>query len=888
MNSFKIVVYLAGLVLLAFVCHAAIGADASDGDATALAITVDTNGDDTASIPDFDGDGTIGFGDFVKFVAKFGLGQGDDGYDEQYDLDRNGIIGFSDFVIFAQNFGKGVPSPVVTIPDANLRGAIEDALGKGSGEPITQAEMATLVRLESVNWGRTGIGDLTGLEYANKLSWLSLYGNNITDISPLAGLTNLSGLLLRGNDIVDTSGLAGLTHLTTLNLAGNDIVDISELAGLTNLTTLNLASNDIVDISGLAGLTNLTTLNLGWNHIVDISGLAGLTNLTTLNLGWNHIVDISGLAGLTHLTTLNLTDNDIVDISGLVGLTHLTTLKLAVIDIVDISGLAGLTHLTTLDLFGNDIVDISGLAGLTNLTTLNLESNDIVDISGLAGLTNLTTLNLGFNDIVDISGLAGLTHLTTLNLFNNDIVDISGLAGLTNLTTLNLASNDIVDISGLAGLTNLTTLNLGFNTIVDISGLAGLTNLTTLDLRNNNISDLTPLAAGIGLGSGDTVDVRQNRLDAASIGTLIPALQASGVSIYYDVTVVVSNPQIYNDNVFILPFGGNLDVETFDLPMEHFATRFFEYFSDAFDFLIFVPNLIARGLDPMVPRSAGYWGVKNDVRGIGRPLYFYNRRWGSAGQLQGVIGLAWALDDLDSDQSELIWGPTLHELMHHWGNDIVTPHPHFGFTSNNGALGGFDIDTLVDHGGGTFSAVWGYDAELIVAYSPLELYLAGFVPPADVPDLVVVEDGHWLGHGRFTASRFTTYTIEDIIAEHGPRVPNHVESQKHFRAAVILLVSEEYPATRKILEVLSNDVTLFSHPGEDQFEWYNFYEATGGRGTITMDGLSQFQRRAEAKIVAPRSFGTPPPPIVDHWEIGNGREDLERTPRHIPVEAEQP
>ena len=555
-------------------------------------------------------------------------------------------------------------------------------------------------------------------------------------------------------------------------------------------------------------------------------------------------MDISGLAGLTHLTTLNLTDNDIVDISGLVGLTHLTTLDLAVIDIVDISGLAGLTH----------------------LTTLNLESNDIVDISGLAGLTHLTTLNLESNDIVDISGLAGLTHLTTLNLARNDIVDISGLAGLTHLTTLNLARNDIVDISGRAGLTNLTTL----------------------DLKNNNISDLTPLAADTGLGSGDIVDVRQNRLDAASIGTLIPALQARGVSISYDVTVVVSNPQIYNDNVFILPVGGNLDVDVVDLPMERFATRFFEYFSDAFDFLIFVPNLIAGSAhDPMVPRSARYWLVKNDVRGIGLHDFFSNR-WGSAGQLQGAIGFAWALDDLDSDQSELIWGPILHELMHRWGNNIVPPVPHFGFTSNNGALGGFDIDTLVDHGGGTFSAVWGYDAERIVAYSPLELYLAGFVPPADVPDLVVVEDGHWLGHGRFTASRFTTYTIEDIIAEHGPRVPNHVESQKHFRAAVILLVSEEYPATRKILEVLSNDVTLFSHPGEDQFEWYNFYEATGGRGTITMDGLSQFQRRAEAKIVAPRSFGTPPPPIVDHWEIGNGREDLERTPRHIPAEAEQP
>ncbi|MDE3000869.1 MAG: hypothetical protein OXU79_17475 [Gemmatimonadota bacterium] len=56
--------------------------------------------------PDFDGDGTIGFGDFLKFAAKFGLVQGDDGYYAQYDLNGNGEIGFIDFLIFAESFGK--------------------------------------------------------------------------------------------------------------------------------------------------------------------------------------------------------------------------------------------------------------------------------------------------------------------------------------------------------------------------------------------------------------------------------------------------------------------------------------------------------------------------------------------------------------------------------------------------------------------------------------------------------------------------------------------------------------------------------------------------------------------------------------------------------------
>ncbi len=55
---------------------------------------------------DFDGDGTVGFGDFLLFVAQFGLSQGDAGYDSRYDLDRDGLIGFSDFLLFANAFSE--------------------------------------------------------------------------------------------------------------------------------------------------------------------------------------------------------------------------------------------------------------------------------------------------------------------------------------------------------------------------------------------------------------------------------------------------------------------------------------------------------------------------------------------------------------------------------------------------------------------------------------------------------------------------------------------------------------------------------------------------------------------------------------------------------------
>ena len=56
--------------------------------------------------PDWDGDGAVGFGDFVKFAAKFGFSRGEVGYDPRFDLDRDGNVGFSDFLILDRAFGQ--------------------------------------------------------------------------------------------------------------------------------------------------------------------------------------------------------------------------------------------------------------------------------------------------------------------------------------------------------------------------------------------------------------------------------------------------------------------------------------------------------------------------------------------------------------------------------------------------------------------------------------------------------------------------------------------------------------------------------------------------------------------------------------------------------------
>ena len=211
---------------------------------------------------------------------------------------------------------EGADGPV-SIPDANLRAAIEAALGKASGATITVADMKTLTRLVVQN---KEIRDLTGLESVSNLTRLDLgweepkpghvptNSNEISDLAPLSGLTQLISLDLAHNNISNISVLSSLTHLTSLDLEFNNISDVSALAGMTNLTSLRLDANNITDISSLSALTNMDWLNIGFNNLTDVSPLSGLTKLTGLwlnrnNLEFNNITDVSALAGMTNLVS---------------------------------------------------------------------------------------------------------------------------------------------------------------------------------------------------------------------------------------------------------------------------------------------------------------------------------------------------------------------------------------------------------------------------------------------------------------------------------------------------------------------------------------------------------------------------------------------------------
>ena len=323
--------------------------------------------------------------------------------------------------------------PTVYIPDPNLRAALELALGKDVGADIAQADMASLKELVAF---KTGIRDLTGLEFATNLTDLRFGANRISDVSPLKELT----------------------HLTKLHLGSNrNILDVSPLKNLTNLTYLEIDSNQILDVSPLKNMTNLTWLDLDDNRISNVSPLKGLKNLEYLDLDGNQISDVSPLKELKNLIFLDIDDNEISDISPLSALTNLTVLDLEGNQISDVSALSALTNLTELDIHNNEISDISPLSALTNLTVLDLEGNQISDFSPIAGLIrNLVEYN-DRNQTVPSIRAADVNRDGVVNIL--DLILVASNYNAADLAALgrkgiypDVNSDGVVDITDLVAI----------------------------------------------------------------------------------------------------------------------------------------------------------------------------------------------------------------------------------------------------------------------------------------------------------------------------------------------------------------------------------------------------------------------------------------------------
>ena len=272
-------------------------------------------------------------------------------------------------------------------------------------------------------------------------------------------------------------------------------------------------------------------------------------------------------------------------------------------------------------------------------------------------------------------------------------------------------------------------------------------------------------------------------------------------------------------------------------------------FDDKFDFIFLILN------ETNQPGNLTYAGqligTSNAVSGTGQSIYNFDIEYGSAGKLKSVMAL--------TRKDFLLYGPSLHELMHNWGNFLISTKdwngsseynaiPHWGFTGGNtkGQLGGFQQSTLQSNIGGnpnkySVGSFGGYaNGGNSVPYTDLELYLMGMIPITSVATFDVFKGITQFGingsNYEFTASTKVSYTNSQILSDAGgPRTPSYSSSQKSFRLLVIVLTP--VPLTENEWLAYDDQAEKFSRTSSIGPQVYNFWEATRGIGKIQSGNL---------------------------------------------------
>ena len=236
--------------------------------------------------PDFDGDGRVGFTDFVLFASRFGTTRGDGTYEAKYDLDIDGTIGFSDFVIFARDFGKaGSSTSGVNTPKMYWADSVTDKIQRANLDGSNIEDLVT-----------TGLSDSDGIALdiaGGKMYWTdtetdkiqraNLDGSNIEDLVTRLERPPIIALDIAGGKMYWTD--VDTDKIQRANLDGSNIEDL--VTGLGNPDGIAL------DVSG--GKMYWTDWEANKIQRANLDG-SNIEDLVTEGLGDPNVIalDISG------------------------------------------------------------------------------------------------------------------------------------------------------------------------------------------------------------------------------------------------------------------------------------------------------------------------------------------------------------------------------------------------------------------------------------------------------------------------------------------------------------------------------------------------------------------------------------------------------------------
>ena len=292
--------------------------------------------------------------------------------------------------------------------------------------------------------------------------------------------------------------------------------------------------------------------------------------------------------------------------------------------------------------------------------------------------------------------------------------------------------------------------------------------------------------------------------------------------------------------VSILNFTGNYDRNINDVlnaeARQAVAQELYNYIAPNHDFLVVFTTF------PVDSGEASAFAInyQNDVTGIGLPL-FDNSHLMSSERLQTSIDMT-EISDWELNPTQRNFDSTLdtlmHEMMHRWGiyvsfedeNNQISDallgrdgvHWNYFMDSNASVMYG---SLWVDVGGGLFET-----RATRKSLSPLDLYLMGFREAQSLPDFFYIDSGSPgvvtdlppLVGTQANGIR-KDFSVDDIIAVEGVRVPDVINSQHKFSFKFVLLK----PPGSQSVEQLAGQLLVLQREFQKRF-----FAETGGLGSI--------------------------------------------------------
>ena len=457
----------------------------------------------------------------------------------------------------------------------------------------------------------------------------------------------------------------------------------------------------------------------------------------------------------------------------------------------------------------------------------------LVSFDGLEYLTCLQWLDLGYPLLGrDFRFLASLSELRYLDLgMAFGFKDVGLLESMTKLESLVLPYG-FKSLQDLAQLTSLRRISVSGSRTCDVEPLLGMPQIETVLLGGD--SDFQHWT---GLSELD----RDFDVSVDATGRYLQLLIEGGAAAF--------NPEFDTENL-----SGIYDLQY----LMDVVQSIYGAVEDDYDVIVFVGNA-----DTSTVSYAGFaHQVSNNVDGLGAPVWSSASCYGSEGRLRGLLTIP-SIDSLwaESDYAILntFYGSLIHEVMHLWGGGDLLPiiedlegnltGGHWGVSSANGVLGGFDLEALSVVEDGIYRTNYFSDkgnSNLDLFLSPLELYMMGVLPASEVPDTAVFrgvsqvnetnscEDyGYeWWDGNCFRATEQTMVSVEDIVDVVGER-----PYEGELDISVLVVAVSEDPLTEAEWSRIDERISWYAEPSAvDDFN-NNMWEASDGKIRFTLPPL---------------------------------------------------